>query len=57
MRYSVKNFTSSSNKGMQDRIKDWIESRKHITIISTNIWTSKNEVYATVVYMEDNYVG
>lgn len=57
MKYRVKNFILRDSKTLQIIFRDWLESREHITVVSTNIWTDTVNMYATIVYMEDNYAG
>lgn len=52
--YKVKNFNNANPYDLQAEVKDWIESRKHIRIISINIWGDETH-QATIVYVERNY--
>ena len=55
VRYKVKNINDSQVDAVQSKVKDWIESRKHITIVSLNIWNDENMTYSTIVYTENEY--
>ena len=55
VKYKIKNFRSKKSEGIQGLIKNWVESRNHISIISTNIWTDEDMAYSTIVYTENNY--
>ena len=55
VRYKVKNINGSQVDVVQSKVKDWIESRKHITIVSLNIWNDENMTYSTIVYIENEY--
>lgn len=54
-RYKVKNIKNSQSDIVQNKIKHWIETRDHITIVSINIWCSENMTYSTIVYIENEY--
>lgn len=55
--YKVKNIIESNGEDLQWEVKEWIESRNHIQIISVNIWSYHSNSYATIVYREVQYVG
>ena len=55
VRYKVKNIRSNQSDIVQNKVKNWIESRKHITIVSVNIWHDENMTYSTIVYTENEY--
>ena len=55
VRYKVKNINGSQVDVVQNKVKNWIESRKHITIVSVNIWNDENTTYSTIVYIENEY--
>ena len=55
VRYKVKNISNKQGDIVQKEIKDWIESRKHIAIISVNTWSSCDKTYSTIVYTENCY--
>lgn len=55
VRYKVKNIRSNQSDIVQNKVKNWIESRKHITIVSLNIWHDENMTYSTIVYIENEY--
>lgn len=57
--YKVKNITIQNGELIQRMVKEWIESRDHISIISVNIWCNgeSNKHYATIVYREVQYIG
>ena len=55
VRYKVKNINNSKAETVQSQIKHWIESRKHITIVSINTWSDENMTYSTIVYVENGY--
>ena len=40
---------------LQGFLKEWIESRNHINIVNTNIWSDEKNSYATIVYTEKDY--
>ena len=54
--YKVKNFKSNNGNILQSKIKMWIESREHITILSINTFNDKDLFYCTIVYREIDYV-
>lgn len=55
--YKVKNLHSEQGELLQIVIKEWLSTRNHITLISTNIWYSSvdNLHYATIIYKEIQY--
>lgn len=55
--YKVKNLHSEEGQLLQIAIKEWLSTRKHIILVSTNIWYSSvdNLHYATMVYKEVQY--
>lgn len=55
VRYKVKSINGSQVDAVQGEVKNWIESRKHITIVSVNIWHDENMTYSTIVYTENEY--
>ena len=55
--YKVKNIIESNGEDLQREVKEWIESRNHIQIISINIWSRHNQCYATITYTEVQYIG
>ena len=55
--YKVKNIIRSNGEVLQREVKEWIESRKHIQILSINIWSCGSHNYATIIYIEVQYVG
>ena len=55
--YKVKNIIESNGEDLQREVKEWIESRNHIQIISINIWSYHSQSYATITYREVQYVG
>jgi len=55
VRYKVKNINSNKAEKVQNKIKHWIESRKHITVVSVNTWSDENVTYSTIVYVENEY--
>ena len=55
--YKVKNFISRDSESLQIRFKAWLQSREHITVVDTNIWTDTDYVYGTIVYIENDYIG
>lgn len=54
--YKVKNFKSNNGDVLQSKIKMWIESREHITILNINTFNDKDLFYCTIVYREIGYV-
>ena len=56
VKYKIKNFRSKKSEGVQGLIKNWIESRDHISIISVDIWNDKDMSYSTIIYTENNYI-
>lgn len=54
-KYKVKNIHMKNAILLQGYIRDWIESRKHINIVSTNIWSDENNSYATIIYTQKEY--
>lgn len=55
--YKVKNMITPNGEVLQREVKEWIESRKHIQILSINIWSCYDHNYATIIYREVQYVG
>ena len=55
--YKVKNLVNTEGLLLQKEIKEWVESRDHITILSINIFNKKDEFFCTIVYRETSYVG
>ena len=57
--YKVKNIIESNGEDLQREVKEWIESRDHISIISVNMWCNgeSNKHYATIIYREVQYIG
>ena len=55
-KYKIKNFRSTKSETMQGLIKNWIESRNHISIININTWKDKDMTYSTIIYVENNYI-
>lgn len=54
-KYKIKNFRSAKSETMQGLIKNWIESRNHISIININTWREKEMTYSTITYVENEY--
>jgi hypothetical protein len=54
-KYKVKNISCKNSTVIQYSIKAWIESRKHINVVSTNIWCDEDMSYATIIYTEKDY--
>ena len=55
--YKVKNIIESNGEDLQREVKEWIESRNHIQIISVNIWSYHSQSYATITYRDVQYIG
>jgi len=55
VKYKVKNINSNKAEKVQSKIKHWIESRKHITVVSVNTWSDENMTYSTIIYVENEY--
>ena len=57
--YKVKNMAIQNGELIQSMVKEWIESRDHISIVSINIWCNgeSNKHYATIIYREVQYIG
>lgn len=55
VKYKVKNISNNKSEKIQNKIKHWIESREHITVVSVNTWSDENMTYSTIVYMENVY--
>lgn len=55
VRYKIKNFKSESSKTLQEQLKSWIESRRHVTIISINTWKDEDLAYSTIIYTQKEY--
>lgn len=55
--YKVKNLHSEQGQLLQRAIKEWVSTRKHIVLVSINVWYSsvENLHYATIVYKEVQY--
>lgn len=54
-KYKIKNFRSVKSETMQGLIKNWIESRNHISIMNINTWREKDMTYSTITYVENEY--
>lgn len=54
-KYKIKNFRSTKSEVMQGLIKNWIESRNHISIINMNTWKDKDMTYSIIIYIENEY--
>ena len=54
-KYKIKNFRSAKSETMQGLIKNWIESRNHISIININTWREKDMTYSIIMYVENEY--
>lgn len=50
--YRVERFFNSEAMELQRELTHWIESKKHIDIISINIWSHEKYNYALIVYRE-----
>ena len=55
VKYKVKNINNNQAQVVQNEIKTWMESRKHIIVVSVNIWSTGNTTYSTIVYRENEY--
>ena len=55
VKYKVKNINSNKSDIVQNKVKHWIESRKHVNIVSVNTWSDENMTYSTIVYVENEY--
>lgn len=55
VRYRVKNIKNNQADIVQNKVKQWIESRKHVTIVAINTWCAENMTYSTIVYIENEY--
>ena len=55
VKYKVKNINNNQAQVVQDEIKTWIESRKHVSVVSVNIWSDDNTTYSTIIYRENEY--
>ena len=55
VKYKVKNIRNTQADVVQNKIKHWIESRRHINIVSINTWHDENMTYSTIVYTENEY--
>ena len=55
--YKVKNISIQNGELLQKMVKEWLESRDHIELISITIWCNSeiNTHYATVIYKEVQY--
>lgn len=55
--YKVKNISIQNGELLQRMVKEWIESRDHIELISITTWCNSevNKHYATIVYKEVQY--
>lgn len=56
-KYKVKKMSCDSSEKMQSKIKHWIESRSHITLVSMNTWSDKDMVFSTIIYWVLKYKG
>lgn len=55
--YKVKNIAIQNGELIQRMVKEWVESRDHITVVSVNVWCDKEWHYATITYREVQYIG
>lgn len=55
--YKVKNISAINGTMLQKEVKEWIESRDHIHILSVNIWGGDVRNFATIIYREEQYIG
>ena len=55
VKYKVKNISNKQADMVQKEIKEWMESREHITVVSVNTWVSDNKTYSTIIYRENVY--
>ena len=55
VKYKTKDFKCENSTIIQKEMKKWVESRDHITIVSTNIWVDDDMTYSFIVYTENNY--
>ena len=55
VKYKIKNFRSAKSETMQGLIKNWIESRNHISIMNINTWREKDMTYSIIMYVENEY--
>ena len=55
VKYKVKNINNNQAQVVQNEIKTWIESRKHVSVVSVNIWSTDNTTYSTIIYRENEY--
>ena len=55
VKYKIKNFRSAKSETMQGLIKNWIESRNHISIMNINTWREKDMTYSIITYVENEY--
>ena len=55
VKYRVKNINNNQAQVVQDEIKTWIESRKHVSVVNVNIWSTNNTTYSTIIYRENEY--
>lgn len=53
--YKVQRFRNSNASILQQKIAHWIETEKHICIISINVWSHKEYNYALIVYREEQF--
>ena len=55
VKYKVKNIKNNQADIVQNKVKQWIESRKHVAIVAINTWCDENMTYSTIVYIENEY--
>jgi uncharacterized protein YuzE len=55
VKYKVKNISNNQAQVVQNEIKTWIEIRKHVSVVSVNIWSANNTTYSTIIYRENEY--
>lgn len=53
--YKVKKFISTNGEDLQNEIKSWIESRRHVNMLSINVWYGQGHHYGIIVYTENKY--
>lgn len=54
-KYKIKNMHLENGVLLQGLLKEWIESRNHIDIINTNVWSDGKYSFATIIYKEKEY--
>lgn len=53
--YKTKEFKELNGAYLQEAMTYWIETRKHIKIVTVDIWRENEMSFGFIVYMENIY--